>query len=527
MTTRKRISVLGCVLLMLVLVSSGILASELDLTFDQVEFKQIFQVLGETQGYNVLIDPSVVGKGTFHLQEVGFVEALDLISRHSGYSYRIEGKTLFVGAPVDKEVRYVTLNNTSPQDALEVLSLVMPTSDVYVQSQGKLVILHGSKVVLDQAEELIAALENSADKPVGSKQGRNLLAIFEEISAELDLNLVADPKLENQYLYLDVRNQNPEELIKQIQLLLPVRVERTEHSLVVNSVDPSIERLKVYRLDYANPAETRSALALLVDPAKIQLDEDRKSLTVRGTDQELADVDLFMIDFDKPEPQVVLEVWVQEISTDALRNLGVDWESPVSFSGGITPPVFFELEWEPWELVLALRALETGGDAKLLANPQIATVSGQEASIFVGDRVPVVLDGPDGSRTMEFLESGINLKVTPRISDDGYITILVQPEVSTFIWRQNTDYPQIRTREAETTVRVKDGQPFVLGGLIQEQENESIKQIPFLAQLPLLGELFKWKESTKTQTEMTIFLIPRIVKDGESVVHQDFFSQAQ
>ena len=98
-----------------------------------------------------------------------------------------------------------------------------------------------------------------------------------------------------------------------------------------------------------------------------------------------------------------------------------------------TAPVFLELEWDAWDLILALRIMEERGDAKLLANPKITTLSGQAASIFVGDRVPVVLTSEDGRRTMEFLESCINLQVTPRISEDGYITILVEPQVSTFI----------------------------------------------------------------------------------------------
>jgi type II secretory pathway component GspD/PulD (secretin) len=324
-----------------------------------------------------------------------------------------------------------------------------------------------------------------------------------------------------------LRNQEPEEIIKQIQQLVQIRVEITEHSLVVGAVaDEGTERLKVYRLDYAEPDAARTALSMIVDVQRIQLDPERKSIIVRGTDAELAEVDLFLADFDQPLPQVVLEVWVQEIATEALQNLGVDWKGMPSFQGG-TAPVFFELDWESWDLILALRVLEEQGDAKLLANPQVTTLSGQTANIFVGDRVPVVLDSPDGTRTIEFLESGINLSVTPRISDDDYITILVQPEVSTFIWRADTEYPQIRTREAETTVRVRSGQPFVLGGLLQEQDNETIKQIPFLSQLPLLGKLFQWKESKQTQTEMTIFLIPRIVKDGEGLVHKDFFPHAQ
>jgi type II secretory pathway component GspD/PulD (secretin) len=197
-----------------------------------------------------------------------------------------------------------------------------------------------------------------------------------------------------------------------------------------------------------------------------------------------------------------------------------------SFSGG-DAPIFFELQWEPWELILALKALEDSGDAKLLASPQIATLSGQEARIFVGDRVPIVLDDTEGERSIHFLESGINLRVTPRISDDGYVTIHVRPEVSTFVWRSDTDFPQIRTREAETTVRVKDGQPIVLGGLLQEQESENISRIPFLSQLPLLGSLFQWKETKNFRTETTIFLIPRIVDGDHGVVDQSFFIEAQ
>ena len=235
---------------------------------------------------------------------------------------------------------------------------------------------------------------------------------------------------------------------------------------------------------------------------------------------------MFLSEFDQPLPQVVLEVWVQEMTSNALKDLGIEWRGVPSVSGG-DAPVFLELEWTPWDLILALRVLEEKGEAKLLANPKISTLSGQPARIFVGDRVPVVLKNEDGSSFVSFLESGINLRVTPRISDDEYVTILVQPEVSTFVWRTETDYPQIRTREAETTVRVKDGQPFVLGGLLQDEEHELVSGIPFLSQLPVLGKLFQWRDTKQSQTEMTIIVIPRIIDEGQDVVDQSFFTAAQ
>lgn len=533
MTAPKRsIIVTGVVLLVLFMGALG-WANELDLSFNQVEFSQIYQVLGESQGLNVLVDSSVVGTGTFKLQGVGFDEALELISQHSGYGYRLEGKTLLVATPQrlqelgSKDVRYVSTSAIAPAEVLEALALVMPRSDVYVQPEGGLVVLHGSKDVLDRAVELIMALDASkAAQPIRTKES-SLLEIFQDLSAEMGLNLVADPSLETKKIFLNVRNQNPEELIRQIQQLVPLKVEITEHTLMVASLaELSTERMKVYRLNYAEPEATQSALSTLVPEENIRVDEDRKSVIVRGNDLQLAEIDLFMADFDTPLPQVVLEVWVQEMSTEGLRDLGIEWKGLATFSGG-DAPVFFEFEWEPWELILALKALENQGEAKLLANPKIATLSGQEARIFVGDRVPVVLSNDDGSRSIQFLESGINLKVTPRISDDDYITIIVRPEVSTFIWRSDTEFPQIRTREAETMVRVRNGQPIVLGGLLQEQEQEMISRIPFLSQLPLLGKLFQWKETKRDQTEMTIFLIPRIVDGDQGVVDQGFFTQTQ
>lgn len=534
--TYKRAALGALVALIAVLLSVSCLAQGLELSFQDTDFAEIFRALGETQGLNVLVDPAVQGKGTFQLKGVSFREALHLVAAYSGYDYRLEGNTLLVAAPErikeleERSVRYVTTEAATPAQLLEALELIMPVSDVYVHPEGGLVVLSGTESVLNRAEELIRALDQAALAHAVPRQDRSLLEILRELSADLGVSLVAHPSLEDTRLVLDVRSENPDDLLEQIKRLVPLKVDLTEHSLVVGPAEAASfsqeERLRVFRLNYIEPSAARTALSLLIDAQKIELDAERKALIVRGTDEELAQVELFLIDFDQPQSQVVLEVWVHEIATGALRDLGIDWKGVPSFEAG-DAPVFLELEFNSWDLILALKLLEEKGDAKLLANPQITTLSGRPASIFVGDRVPLVLTDEEGRRTLELLESGIDLKVTPRISDDGYITILVQPEVSTFIWTGDSQYPQIRTREAETTVRVKDGQPFVLGGLLQEEETEALKRIPFLAELPILGKLFEWKETQKKQTEMTIFLIPRIVRDGEGVMEPDFFTAAR
>ena len=399
----------------------------INLSFDSVDYAHIFQTLGRLQGLNVLVDPSVEGQGTFDLQNLSFEEALDLVAGFGGFDYRIIGNTLVVASPeklrqinrLDVEaVRFFQIEHAKPSDIGEALRLIVPQEQMYIQPERGLVILLGAKDVLEQAEEIIAVL----DKP-------SVQAFLQETAPEgaAEPTAAAAPKYQ----------------------------------------------LRVYRLNYAEPETVLSALSMIIDESLMRLDPESKGIIVRATADELAEVEAFLSDIDQPIPQVVLEVWVQEMTADALRNLGIDWKGIPSFEES-TAPVFLELEWKPWDLVLALRLLEEKGDAKLLANPKITTLSGQTATIFVGDRVPVVLTDEEGRTTMEFLESGINLQVTPRISEDEYITILVEPEVSTFIWRADTQYPQIRTREAQTTVRVKDGQPFVLGGLLQEQDNERL-----------------------------------------------------
>ena len=517
----------GCLVL-----STPSLAQTLDLAFQEVDYSQIFMALGASQGLNVEVDPAVTGQGTFQLKGVTFEEALELVAQVSGCTYRISGNTLLVSsgqstAELNRtDVRYVPVENLTREEIFEALNLVMPPSSIYVPPQGGLVVLQGTSTVLDQAEELLFTLDASKTG-TGEQKAKSLLEIFADLSAALQLDLVADPALEDIKLHVQLRSQEPYALIKQIQLLVPLKVEITETTLVVGSLAASsLERVKVYRLNYAEPEAARQALTALINEEQIRIDQDRKSIIVRGTELELAEIDLFLSEFDQPLPQVVLEVWVQEMTSNALKDLGIEWRGVPSVSGG-DAPVFLELEWTPWDLILALRVLEEKGEAKLLANPKISTLSGQPARIFVGDRVPGVLKNDDGSSFVSFLESGINLRVTPRISDDEYVTILVQPEVSTFVWRTETDYPQIRTREAETTVRVKDGQPFVLGGLLQDEEHELVSGIPFLSQLPVLGKLFQWRDTKQSQTEMTIIVIPRIIDEGQDVVDQSFFTAAQ
>ncbi len=173
---------------------------------------------------------------------------------------------------------------------------------------------------------------------------------------------------------------------------------------------------------------------------------------------------------------------------------------------------------------MTLDALITDGKAKLLANSKITTMNNQPAEIFIGQTVPVVITslssaGVQGGAfqtvQLEKVEVGVKLNIVPRISDDGFITTQVSPEVSTIIAfvGPDNDLPETSTRRATSVVRVQDGQKFYLGGLLQEESKETVKKVPLLGDIPLLGYLFRHYRIETSQTDLVIEITPTLIKD--------------
>jgi type IV pilus assembly protein PilQ len=414
--------------------------------------------------------------------------------------------------------------------------MVIPAENIYVKSDSNLIIINGSSEMLREVESIVSKLDVPSERSY--KEEDSVLGILQLLTEELGLNLIADPSLSSIGMVFNLQNLDPMTALKLAAQEADLDLTINQDTVIVSrkgvqEPEPAAarEKIKVYRLNYTDPSVVSRMLQLIVPAERIQIDDGTKSLIIKATETEIAAVDEFILEYDQPLPQVLLEVWIHEIADDAAEVLGIDWSGtlPSLRANSDNPDTLFhaELNWQPWEILFALHALEEQGKARILASPKIAAISGQEATFFVGDRIPIVLTDDEGRQQMEFLESGITLTVLPRISNDDFITIDVRPEVSLFVHSDTTEYPQIRTREAETSVRVKDGQPVLIGGLIQEQEGETINKVPFLGNLPVLGKLFQKSSTTKEKTEMNIILIPRIVDGSEGLVTGSFFPAAQ
>lgn len=174
-------------------------------------------------------------------------------------------------------------------------------------------------------------------------------------------------------------------------------------------------------------------------------------------------------------------------------------------------------------LAAVLRALQTEGVLQILAEPNLVTTTGKEASFLVGGEFPVPIlqgGGNAGAVTIQFREFGIRLTFNPVVTENGTIKMYVKPEVSTIdlanaVTVSGFLIPALATRRMETNVELGPGQSFVIGGLIDDRVQDSMSKIPGLASIPLLGSLFKSREERKNRTELIVMVTPEVTKPLE------------
>lgn len=255
---------------------------------------------------------------------------------------------------------------------------------------------------------------------------------------------------------------------------------------------------------------------------------------------------------DVPQPQVVLEVLVVELREEVTEEFGLDWDytgrhNSFSMEAGLgaftgiarytsVPANEFRT------LLLTLQSLVGEKKANIRSRPRVATLNGQEAIIDISldEYFTVVTDiyGTTGAlRTdLEVIKSGVLLNITPYIGDNGDITVDVLTEVSDVASRQNQiagndsgDLPIIRRRKADTTVRVKQGDAIVIGGLIETQQRTEDKRVPLLSSIPLVGGIFTTKNDSTVKKEVIIFITPRLIEEGKIAVsrHHELISPEQ
>ncbi len=232
--------------------------------------------------------------------------------------------------------------------------------------------------------------------------------------------------------------------------------------------------------------------------------------------------------FDIPPAQIMIDVLMVEFTDSIAREFGLKWlwsndQRKVEVDAGLGQILYRSVVELPTEFKLQLRALVTQGKARVRANPRIATVSGQTASIFIGKQrylsTPVSITGGQGGddffggfRQAFFIDAGVRLNITALTGGEGEIIVDVRPEISVLSAPDpTTGLPERSTRRANTTVRVRDGETIIIGGLTQKERMSTHTKIPLLGDIPLIGELFRTRTVNEATTEMVIFVTPRLL----------------
>ena len=295
------------------------------------------------------------------------------------------------------------------------------------------------------------------------------------------------------------------------------------------------EDLLIVKLSYAYANELKKALQNIFGIDKLAVDTITNAILFKGSTSDGLRLQKAISVLDVPTKQVTLEAKVIALSKEDSKNLGINWnwdkipqnednqnnnsydenDSSNNFGGN-----FKFWRGYSFKFNATLNALIAKGKAKILATPSIITIPGKEASIFIGDHIPVQTEKHNSTgsyTTTEYIDAGIKLAFTPIVSKDGkMVTASVHTEVSTPSLVSEMKNYRITSRTADTNVRMLNGETLVIGGLINEEEMKSMQKVPLLSNIPIFGELFKNRSKRKAKTEVIMFLTPHITEAGKS-----------
>ena len=246
-----------------------------------------------------------------------------------------------------------------------------------------------------------------------------------------------------------------------------------------------------------------------------------RTVILSGSEDLVAAANTLLVSLDVPRPQVQIAVTMHDVSNAALKDLGISW----TFNNvNVTERddrsfLFGRFDRTSLGFNAVIRALETHDQARLIASPNVSVLDGERGFVLIGDRLVFPeLIGYSQANTPIFSTKqervGVYLQVSATVSPDGYVTMTIAPQVSTvrgYLDVGGTSYPQIATREAQSTLRIKSGETIVMGGLMRDDEIANMERIPILADLPVLGELFKRRKKQRTSSQLVISVTPTVV----------------
>lgn len=366
--------------------------------------------------------------------------------------------------------------------------------------------------------------------------------VFEILGREGALNIILDKDVKTDArTTLVVRDSNLDEAIK--LLLLTNQLERrvlNDNTLLVFPATANKLReyqelvMRTFYLANADAKQTAAMLRAMVKTRDIFTDDKLNLVMMRDTPDAVRLAEQLVAAQDLAEPEVMLEVEVLEVASSLVREIGTNF--PTQLSVGPTAPSTDSAA--PSGLVqlssdmlvrgfvanplLLFNLRQNDGTSNLLANPRIRVKNRDKAKVHIGERVPVITTTSTAnvgvSSSVTYLETGLKLDVEPNVHLDDEVAIKVQLEVSNILEQlnvQGTVSYRLGTRNAATTLRLRDGETQVLAGLIRNEDLRSVARVPLIGEVPVFGRLFRNDNDQNVKSEVVLLITPRIVRNIE------------
>lgn len=402
---------------------------------------------------------------------------------------------------------------------------------------------------------LAMALLLSCQSAAGSDEARMslelvdapLVSVLELLAAERGLYLQPHTLPDTEHVTVSLADVSLADVLKELlsDLNFDFRIDRQNLYVVdrnypgtttfsERSGQESALRVRYLQIHYADPDVMLGLIrggagdGLLSDQGSVMLDHRTGTLIVRDNEIQLAEIDTLISELDVPVSQVLIEARIVNASLETGRELGIRWgvsaQRPVAdaesgaddilllFGGAEASVVRFGSIRPGHLLELQLQALESQGQAELMARPRVITQDNSMASIRSGVRIPYQAQagGTAGGSITQFVDAVLSLEVTPKVTPDGRVMMdlhLRQDSVAA----GNGEVPAINTNTVETRVLIDNMDTLVLGGIFREEQTRLHTGTPVLKDLPLLGGLFRRSTTASRRTELLIFITPQII----------------
>ncbi|MBM3474030.1 MAG: type II secretion system protein GspD [Armatimonadetes bacterium] len=536
-----------------------------NLDFQEAPVVEILTALAKYANRNIVTTTAVSGTMSVHLADVTLTQALDVITKLNELDYALLGEKNYIVGTAEEVARFkpaepakLTLTVTYKPTATTPERIVREMQEVTEKAGVTTKIVEDTKSVVfmdvpdQETAERLKQLASELDVPPADTtrwvQLEHLTpaeaaATLKDLITNVEIRMPGPEAPQIGVIGLVGKTTDVDEaegLLTTIDVERPTPVEPppgelANRTLLVTYVDPK-QVVEAITSVYGEKVQA----VVITSEQQLQDAQDTEMagglrpggrIMVRGPESLLPDVERLVADLDAAPPQVEITTTITDVRVDREKTHGLQWEFPgLNISERATAGDGFRFgkfvraplnATGAGSFSASFDALQKDTDTTILSRTTLIAMQGKTANFLVGDIIPyetsVAADGTV-TRSVEREEIGLGLKFAPTVDSQGGITLYVAPKVRSFTGYSPAGYPIIATREAQSILRCRDGDVIAIGGLLRDEQIQSLSGVPFLKDLPFFGELFKKRQTQKRKSEVIVFAEVKLLRPDRQPV---------